>query len=299
MDCKRDRYVVFTGCKTNSKTVTYLSKYCHSCVLQIVGNMESCDSSRTKQVAGHKCFWQDTDFDRNSVPSFSSNQDMVSHEKDSEVVRNPNEEPESRAVHSESDQESDFEIADYDSNEEKDDQPESEFGVEALDPRSEIESKLVDWSAGHNISQRALSELLQVLAQRGLGEPIDRQSDRVSRQSAISLSATSLSATSPSGPQCTCETRFKMILDLLEKNGETLRLHGEILNRLLKQRGPQNVQLPEPPVGTLFPLKTNEDVLSMNEKLRDSVFMSGVVSLTPLFTLEMYLYCILGGKQSG
>ncbi|KAJ3585407.1 hypothetical protein NHX12_014126 [Muraenolepis orangiensis] len=53
-----------------------------------------------------------------------------------------------------------------------------------------------------------------------------------------------------------------------------------MLNLVLKQQAPPlAVSLLEPPAGADFPLKTNEDVDSMNEKLSDSAFMSGVVAM--------------------
>jgi len=71
----------------------------------------------------------------------------------------------------------------------------------------------------------------------------------------------------------------------MEKQAEDIRVMKTMLNLVLKQQAPPlAVSLLEPPAGADFPLKTNEDVDSMNEKLSDSAFMSGVVSLNLLFT---------------
>ena len=65
----------------------------------------------------------------------------------------------------------------------------------------------------------------------------------------------------------------------MEKQSDDLRLVKLMLSQVLKQQAlPLAVSLLEPLAGADFPLKTNEDVDSMNEKLGDSAFMSGVVS---------------------
>ena len=57
---------------------------------------------------------------------------------------------------------------------------------------------------------------------------------------------------------------------------ETQRVHGKMLNALLKKQDASQIEVPE---GVVFPLKTQADVEALDEKLEDRSLMSAVVSL--------------------
>ncbi len=74
----------------------------------------------------------------------------------------------------------------------------------------------------------------------------------------------------------TCETMFTKILTVLEEVKETQRVHGKMLNALLKKQDRSMVEVPE---GVVLPLKTQADLEALDQKLGDRSVMSAVVSL--------------------
>lgn len=68
---------------------------------------------------------------------------------------------------------------------------------------------------------------------------------------------------------------FITLVTLLEEVKDTLKLHGQMLNALLKKDSMPVMAIPD---GAVFPLANVEDDIAMNEKLSDPEFMSAVVS---------------------
>lgn len=68
---------------------------------------------------------------------------------------------------------------------------------------------------------------------------------------------------------------FITLVTLLEEVKDILKLHGQMLNTLLKKDSMPVMAIPD---GAVFPLANVEDVIAMNEKFSDPEFMSTVVS---------------------
>ena len=62
---------------------------------------------------------------------------------------------------------------------------------------------------------------------------------------------------------------------MIEEIKETQKVHGKMLNVLLKK---QDASMMEVPDGVVFPLQTQADVEALEEKLGDRSLMSAVVS---------------------
>jgi len=76
-------------------------------------------------------------------------------------------------------------------------------------------------------------------------------------------------------PQNIDRAMFIKLVTLLEEVKDTLKLHGQMLNALLKKNSIPVMAIPD---GAVFPLANVEDVIAMNEKLSDPEFISAVVS---------------------
>uniref|UniRef100_A0A9J8C6V3 DUF4806 domain-containing protein n=1 Tax=Cyprinus carpio carpio TaxID=630221 RepID=A0A9J8C6V3_CYPCA len=74
----------------------------------------------------------------------------------------------------------------------------------------------------------------------------------------------------------TCEAMFTKILTVLEEVKETQRVHGKMLNVLLKKQDGSMVEVPE---GVVLPLKTQADLEALDQKLGDRSVMSAVVAM--------------------
>ncbi|XP_072573202.1 uncharacterized protein [Paramormyrops kingsleyae] len=73
-----------------------------------------------------------------------------------------------------------------------------------------------------------------------------------------------------------CEAMFTKLLELGEDIRETQRVHGKMLNALLKKQDASAIEVPE---GVVFPLKSHADVEALHEKLEDRSLMSAVVAM--------------------
>ncbi|XP_048023088.1 glutamate--tRNA ligase-like [Megalobrama amblycephala] len=74
----------------------------------------------------------------------------------------------------------------------------------------------------------------------------------------------------------TCEAMFTKLLTVLEEVKETQRVHGKMLNALLKKQDGSVLEVPE---GVVLPLKTQADLEALDQKLGDRSVMSAVVTM--------------------
>ncbi|XP_032365729.1 uncharacterized protein LOC116683328 isoform X1 [Etheostoma spectabile] len=73
-----------------------------------------------------------------------------------------------------------------------------------------------------------------------------------------------------------CEAMFSKLLTIVEEIKETQKVHGKMLNALLKK---QDTSVMEVPDGVVFPLQTQADVEALEELLGDRSLMSAVVAM--------------------
>ncbi|XP_026111366.1 uncharacterized protein LOC113087402 [Carassius auratus] len=95
-------------------------------------------------------------------------------------------------------------------------------------------------------------------------------------QGVASSPATVTSPTARGVASPTCEAMFTKILTVLEEVKETQRVHGKMLNALLKKQDGSMVEVPE---GVVLPLKTQADLEALDQKLGDRSVMSAVVAM--------------------
>lgn len=69
---------------------------------------------------------------------------------------------------------------------------------------------------------------------------------------------------------------YTKLLQVMEEIKETQRVHGQMLQTILKK---DKASHPEPPEGVTFPLSNQDDVQHLEAKLADANLMSAVVSL--------------------
>lgn len=91
-----------------------------------------------------------------------------------------------------------------------------------------------------------------------------------------SSSSQQLASPTARGTSPTCEAMFTKLLTVLEEVKETQRVHGKMLNALLKKQDGSVVEVPE---GVVLPLKTQADLEALDQKLSDRSLMSDAVSL--------------------
>ncbi|XDV26361.1 hypothetical protein PO909_030105 [Leuciscus waleckii] len=91
-----------------------------------------------------------------------------------------------------------------------------------------------------------------------------------------SSSAQQLASPTARGTSPTCETMFTKLLTVLEEVKETQRVHGKMLNALLKKQDGSVLEVPE---GVVLPLKTQADLEALDQKLGDRSLMSAVVAM--------------------
>ena len=72
------------------------------------------------------------------------------------------------------------------------------------------------------------------------------------------------------------------MVKLFAEVNHTLKIQSKLLHNIIKKK--DGVSVPELPDGAEFPLKTEEELQSMNTKLRDTEFKTAVVSSNHVFT---------------
>lgn len=117
-------------------------------------------------------------------------------------------------------------------------------------------------------AQRVASPTAQQVASSAVQQVASPTAQRVA-------SPTAQRVASPS-----CEAMFSKLLTIVAEIKETQKVHGKMLNVLLKT---QDASVMEVPDGVIFPLQTQSDVEALEEKLGHRSLMSAVVSFSFFF----------------
>ncbi|XP_016099609.1 uncharacterized protein [Sinocyclocheilus grahami] len=137
-------------------------------------------------------------------------------------------------------------------------------------PRDQGVTSATPRGVSSSIARRATSPTATVTSPRDQG--VTSATPR-GVSSSIARRATSPTATITSP---TCEAMFTKLLTILEEVKETQRVHGKMLNALLKKQDGSVVEVPE---GVALPLKTQSDLEALDQKLGDRSVMSAVVTM--------------------
>lgn len=116
-------------------------------------------------------------------------------------------------------------------------------------------------------AKKMTSRITSPTAQRGTSSTAQRV-----------IGSTAQQVTSPTAQRVatpSCEAMFSKLLTIVEEIKETQKVHGKMLNVLLKKEDASVMEVPD---GVVFPLQTQADVEALEEKLGDRSLMSAVVS---------------------
>lgn len=133
-------------------------------------------------------------------------------------------------------------------------------------------------STAQQVAGTTLQQVASSTAQQVAGSAVEQVTSPTAQRVA---SSTVQRVASPS-----CEAMFSKLLTIVEEIKETQKVHGKMLNVLLKK---QDASVMEVPDGVIFPLQTQADVEALEEKLGGCSLMSAVVSFFLFVELTFWL----------